>query len=204
MRKVILLLFFVNWYLYGQTVPTAQSLPYSQDFSSLPWNSTTYPDGWQGWKLSNSLPSTATGFSTSAPISNSTLTGSGHAGSSTGGIYNYNGKIGFLPSGSIDPSIVLSINTSGFKRVIIRYDIMTIRNPYDGSNNTRINKAALQYRAASDIGTFVTTSDSNYQNNTVNQTGNNVTDPQNLETHTLMLPSDCENKTVVQLRWVAR
>ncbi|CUU04209.1 Por secretion system C-terminal sorting domain-containing protein [Candidatus Kryptobacter tengchongensis] len=205
MRNVILfLIVFVNWYLYSQTVPSAQSLPYSQDFSSLPWNSSTYPDGWNGWTLGgNPSGETSTAFKVSAPIADSSLNPSGDANKTAGRIWNYNGKLGFLPTGQFNPALVLAINTFGFRRVIIRYDIMTIRNPYDGTNNTRINKVALQYRAASDTGSYTTTSDSSYENNTTTQTGN-TTDPQKLETHIVMLPSDCDNKSVVQLRWVTR
>ena len=60
---------------WGQTNPTAQTLPYSQDFASL--NSatvTTYPAGWQGWQVTASAP-TATG-STAAPTADKTITAS--------------------------------------------------------------------------------------------------------------------------------
>jgi hypothetical protein len=203
MRRILFLLGIVLTAVLtasGQTIPTAQNLPYSQNFDDLPHSSSTYPPGWQGWHLGTN-PSTPTDFSTDPPQSDATLTANSTASTISGGVHNYNGKIGFLPTSSTNPALCLVINTSGFRRIIMTYDIMTIRNPYGGSN-TRINKAALQYRASGDLGTFITTSDSNYQNITTTQTSG--TDPQNLETHTILLPSDCDDKPVVQLRWVAR
>jgi hypothetical protein len=204
MRRILFLLGVVLTAVLtasGQTIPTAQNLPYSQNFDGLPHSSSTYPPGWQGWHLGTN-PGGSTDFSTAQPLSDTTLRAYSNASTTSGGVHNYNGKIGFLPTGSTNPALCLVINTSGFRRIIMTYDIMTIRNPYDGSSNTRINKAALQYRASEDLGTFTTTSDSNYQNITTAQTSG--TDPQNLETHTILLPSACDDKPVVQLRWVAR
>ncbi|MEN3039390.1 MAG: hypothetical protein ABDI07_09630, partial [Candidatus Kryptonium sp.] len=209
MKKALLIasfLLFVLNLIQSQTIPPAQSLPYSQDFSTLPHSSSTYPAGWQGWTIGTN-PSDPTYFSAlgdSIAKGNLTLISNSDASMTTGGVHNYNGKIGFLPVLDLNPSICLAINTTGFRRVIITYDIMTIRNPYDGSSNTRINKAALQYRAANNIGPFTTTADSNYQNNTTNKTSSGDTSRQNQVTNMLLLPSACENQSVVQLRWVAR
>jgi hypothetical protein len=175
-------------------------LPYSQNFSSLAHTSTTYPTGWQGWQLSTS--GSITSFRTNAPTADRSLTASGTAASNAGNVYNYNGKIGFLASGSVDPAICLSINTTGYAGIVVSYDIMTIRNPYDGSTNTRINEATLQYRIGTS-GVFTTLTGIEYQNNTTTQT-TSVTTPQNLVTKTITLPTSCDNQSVVQLRWVQR
>ena len=204
-RKFFSFFFFLSLFLFGlgnisrgQTNPTAQSLPYSQDFSSLEYTSTTYPSGWQGWKISTN---TGANFSTAAATGDQVLTASGTASSTAGNVYNYNGKIGFLNSGLLDLTIALAINTSGINNVQVQYDIMTIRNPYDGSTNTRINEVTLQYRVGTS-GAFTTLSGIEYQNNTTSQTSG--TTPQNSQTKTITLPSACNNQSVVQLRWASR
>jgi len=183
----------------GQTNPAAQVLPYAQDFSTLAWTSTTYPAGWQGWTISTTPGAT---FNTAAPVSDRTLVASGDASTTTGNVYNYNGKIGFLNTSSLDLGIVVVINTTGLTNIGVIYDIMTIRNPYDGSTNTRINEVTLQYRIGT-TGSFTNLTGIEYQNNTTTQTSA-VTTPQNLQNRSLSLPAACENQAIVQLRWASR
>lgn len=188
----------------SQTAPTAQSLPYSQDFSSLAHSSTTYPAGWQGWNVGTTISSV---FRTNAPTGDRALTASSSASTTSGGVHNYNGKIGMLGSGSVDPSIALAINTTGHFNVTANFDAMTIRNPYDGSSNTRINGLDLQYRVGSISGTWTSVTgltDGFYQNNTTTQTGSGVTTPQNLQSFSFTLPPACDNQSIVYLRWVMR
>lgn len=185
----------------AQTRPTSQGLIFSYNFANLAHNSSTYPTGFQGWKIANS---SGTSFKTVAPIANTSLIANGSASSTAGGVYNYNGKIGMLASTSIDPAIVFCANTMGFTYVTVTFDIMTIRNPYDGTNNTRFNNVELQYRADTANGTFTSLSGSIYRNNTVTQTGSGVTTPQNLQTITVTLPASCENLETVQIRIVQR
>ncbi|MBK7936523.1 MAG: hypothetical protein IPJ82_05315 [Lewinellaceae bacterium] len=178
----------------------AQSLPYTQSFAGLAHSGTTYPAGWQGWQLSTAGP--LTNFRVTAPTANLNLTANSTAATNSGGVHNYNGKIGLLQSGTNDPAIALAINTTGLSSVKVSYDIMTIRNPYDGSTNTRISEATLQYRVGTS-GNFTTLSGIEYQNITTTQT-TAVTTPQNLQNKSITLPSACDNNAVVQLRWVAR
>jgi hypothetical protein len=184
---------------YAQTQPSPQPLPYQQTFDALPSASTTYPDGWQGWTLTGA-PSAA--FNTATPSADKALA-TGTASSTTNGTYNYNGKLGFLNSGSVDNSLVLAINTSGQVNISFQYDVMTLRNPYDGSANTRINEVILQYRIGS-TGNFTNVSGTEYQNSTTTQTTSGVTTPLDPATKTLVLPVDCNNQPLVQLRWVNR
>lgn len=193
----------------GPTNPVAQSLPYSQDFSALPHSgavSDIYPVGWQGWSLANG---SSTSFRTSAPTADENLIAGGSASTTQSGVLNYNGKIGFLATGSptgTDPSLCLAINTTGCSGVMIGFDIMTIRNPQNGATNTRINQVDLQYRIGT-TGSFVSVSGSVggiYQNNSTTQTASGVTTPQNLESKIFALPSSCDNQANVQLRWVQR
>ncbi|MCW3463270.1 Ig-like domain-containing protein [Chitinophaga nivalis] len=185
---------------YAQTNPTAQSLPYQQDFDALPASATTYPAGWQGWLLTGSPSGN---FNTAAPAADKPLIANGTASATANGVYNYAGKAGFLNSGSADNSLVLALNTSGQQNITVSYDVMTLRNPYDGASNTRINEVALQYRIG-DTGSFVTIADVAYQNNSTTQTGSGVTTPQNLAGRTTLLPAACNNQPLVQLRWVNR
>jgi len=183
---------------FGQTNPAAQALPYSHDFSGTAHSSTTYPAGWQGWTISTS-PGSA--FNTAAPTTDRALTASSHAGTTSGNVHNYDGKIGYLNTGSLDLTLALALNTTGMVNIQVSYDIMTIRNPHDGSANTRINEVTLQYRIGT-TGAFTTLTGVGYQNNTTTQTTG--TTPQNLQTRTITLPAECNNQAVVQIRWASR
>lgn len=203
MKKKLLLclgIFSSGITLFAQTSPTAQTLPYSQDFSSLAHSATTYPSGIQGWTIATA-PGSA--YNTSSPSADRTLVASSSASVNSGNVHNYNGKIGWLNSSSLDLGLVLAINTSGKKNIELNYDIMTIRNPYDSSANTRINEVTVQYRIGTS-GTFTTLTGIEYQNNTLTQTASGVTTPQKLESKSILLPSDCDSEAVVQLRWVSK
>lgn len=182
----------------GQTNPVAQTLPYSQDFGGLSVSSTTYPAGWQGWTIA-SVP--AASYTTGGPTADQPLTASGTAASTGLAVYNYNGKLGYLNTGAGDITIALAINTNGFSSVQVQYDIETIRNPYDGGSNTRINEVSLQYRVGTS-GVWTTIAGAEYQNSTITQTIG--TTPQNPSTKSLTLPPPCDNQPVVQLRWASR
>jgi hypothetical protein len=131
------------------------------------------------------------------------MTASGDASKNTGTLYNYNGKIGCLNSGSGgDLGVALGVNTSGTSSITVGYDIMTIRNPYDGTSNTRINEETMQYRVGTS-GSWTTLTGIEYQNNTTTQT-TAVTTPQKLETKSVVLPTACDNQAIVQIRWVSR
>ena len=200
MRKISTLiasLFFVIISV-AQTNPAAQSLPYSQNFSSLTAAVTTYPAGWQGWTVST-VPGSV--FNTAAPTADRPLA-TGTASSTAGNVYNYVEKIGFLNTGSLDLSIVLALNTTAQSGIQVAYDVMTIRNPYDGSTNTRINEVTLQYRVGTS-GAFITLTGLEYQNNTTLQT-TAVTTPQNSQSRSITLPAECNNQPVVQVRWISR
>ncbi len=182
----------------AQTQPTPQALPYAQDFKSLPHAASTFPPGWQGW--TNGTVGAA--FLTTGPTADQALVASGTAAIGTGAIYNYNGKFGPLNSGTLDFGLGLAINTSGASGVVVRYEVMTLRNPYNGGANTRINEIALQYRVGT-AGSWTTLAGTGYQNGTTIQIGNTVT-PQELEYRSVTLPAVCDGQPVVQLRWAQR
>lgn len=192
-------LLLVAGFALGQTNPTPQTLPYSQDFSGLTHASTTYPAGWQGWTISTSPGAS---FNTSAPTADRALVASSTAATNSGNVHNFNGKIGFLNNNSLDLSLVLSLNTTGKRNIHVNYSIMTIRNPYDGGTNTRINEVTLQYRIGN-TGSFTNITDIEYQNNTTTQT-TAVTTPQNPESRGFYLPAECNDRPEVQIRWASR
>ncbi|MBK9399618.1 MAG: IPT/TIG domain-containing protein [Bacteroidetes bacterium] len=194
------LLFTTVQHAISQTVPAAQSIPYSQDFSSLVATSAVYPAGWQGWQLNATGPTTF--FRTTAPTSNLNLTASSTAATTAGGVHNYNGKIGILASGTNDPALGLVVNTVGKINIVVTFDIATIRNLYNGSTETRRNNVELQYRVGNTNGTFTSLTGSIYINNTSAQTTG--TTSRNGMRFQYILPAACENQSDVQLRWVQR
>ncbi|WP_343745443.1 Ig-like domain-containing protein [Chitinophaga sp.] len=205
MSRPLRYLFLLSCIIYShvalaQSQPQPRQLPYQENFDALSASSTVYPDGWQGWTLSGAPGSS---FNTAAPSADKALTPNGSASGTANGVYNYSGKLGFLNSGSVDNSLVLAVNTGGQVNVTVSYDAMTIRNPYDGTTNTRINEMGLQYRIG-DTGSFINISGTAYQNNTVTQTGSGITLPQQLQHISITLPAACNNQPVVQLRWVNR
>jgi hypothetical protein len=201
MKKVYFLMsaLALTYNLSAQTNPTPQTVPYSQDFGSLAHTATTYPAGWQGWTVATAPGST---FNTSIPTADRTLTASSSASVNSGNVHNYNSRIGFLNTGSLDLSLILAINTTNTKNIYVTYDVMTLRNPYDTTANTRVNEVTLQYR----IGTtnaFTTLTGIEYQNNNLTQIGSGVTTPQNIISKSIKLPADCDSEAVVQLRWIS-
>ncbi len=193
------ILLLLATFAQAQTNPVAQTLPYTQDFAALAHTSSTYPAGWQGWTIST-FPGSA--FNTATATADRALIPNITASTNSGNVNNYNGKIGFLNTGSLDLGLVLAITTTAQSNIPVSYDIMNIRNPYDGGSNTRINEVTLQYRVGT-AGSFTNLTGIEYQNNTTTQT-TAVTTPQNLLTKTITLPAACDNQSVVQLRWASR
>ena len=188
-----------NVLLNAQTNPTPQQVPYWTDFSSLTHNSTTFPAGWQGWKVASV---TNTMYNLNAPTSSVSMTSKGYASNSVRGVYNYNGKIGFLNAADGDNALVLALKTTGNTNVVVEYAISTIRNPYNGSTNTRIGGVELQYRVGTS-GVFKSVNSVVYYNNTTTQTSS-ITSEQKREVYAVELPSECSNQSVVQVRWISR
>lgn len=184
---------------FAQTYPVPVSLPYSQNFSGTPHASTVYPMGWQGWRIGTASSNT---FEVAAPTADLALTANSTAAVNVGGIHNYNGTIGILNSATVNASIVLSISTSAHSNVQVGYQLMTIRNPYNGTTNTRIEEATLQYRVGTS-GVFTTLNGPVYTTGTTTQT-NAVTTPLDVVDFTQVLPATCDHQPVVQLRWVVR
>ena len=188
--------------LSAQTMPAAQEpLPYQQNFEG--WDAATaqFPAGFQGWNL-GANDTGVTQYLTSSTFTdyNTILTGKG-ANTNSGGFYNYVGKLGFLNTGSVNLTIGFAFSSIGTTNVQVQYDVMTIRNPSD-AGNTRVNEVILQYRVGT-TGNFTSLLGTAYQNNSATQTGN-VYLPQNSQLRKITLPAECDNQSVVQIRWASR
>ncbi|MDZ4121746.1 MAG: hypothetical protein U1C33_04955, partial [Candidatus Cloacimonadaceae bacterium] len=68
---LLLIVLMAALVIWGQTNPTPQTLPYSQDFSALLHSGTAYPAGWQGWTVAGN-PGNA--FKTTTPSADRALT----------------------------------------------------------------------------------------------------------------------------------
>ncbi|MES2389336.1 MAG: fibronectin type III domain-containing protein [Bacteroidota bacterium] len=183
----------------GAQGQTAQSLPYSDNFSTiLTGGSTTYPAGWQGYTLGASPFANAAAAVSAGAGSTITLTAGGNANSATGAVYNATQKLMMVTSGSVVPGIVLAVNTTGKTNVVLTYTAGTIRDPAN-----RINGISVQYRVGtSGSFTALTTSPSAaYVNTGVSLTGTGTT-MRDQTTYTATLPVAAENVAVVQIRWV--
>ncbi|MEP7095419.1 MAG: endonuclease, partial [Flavobacterium sp.] len=184
-------------------MPTAQTLPYTQDFSFAA-TETAYPAGFQGWNTTTTAPGSS--YNTNAVIvADRVLVANSTAATNSGNLHNYDGKIGFLNNGSLDLTIAFAFTTIGQTAIQVQYDAMTIRNPYDippTTTNTRINEMVLQYRVGTSTA-FTSLLPTVYSNNDTKQI-TAVTTPQNLKTIKVTLPAECENQSVVQIRWISR
>ena len=205
-RLEIAIVFFVSLLsstdIFSQSTPAAQALQYNQAFAIV-HGSTAYPAGVQGWNLGTAASTT---FRITAPTANSNMLANSTAATTTTGVHNYNGKIGILTSATGDPCLGLAISTTGKSSIQVRFDAMTIRNPWDGTTNTMINGFDLQYRVGAISGTWTSATGSAngfYQNNMTFQTGA-VTTPQNQLAQIINLPAACDNQSAVFLRWVVR
>lgn len=199
-RYRILVAALICWHTSNaQSDPSPRSLPYSESFGFLLHGSPFNVQGWQSWQVGATASAM---FSTAEPIADLPLIGNSAANINTGGAHNYNGKVGWLNSGAMDAALVLAVSTLGRKDIVVYYDIMTIRNPWNGTSNTRISEATLQYRIG-EGGSFTTLTGIEYSTSVVAQTSA-VTTPQNLQARGITLPTTCDNRQVVQLRWLSR
>ena len=198
--KLLALLFLaVGGPLAAQTDPVPQPLPHAQNFSATLHGSSAYPTGWQGWRIGTAASSA---FEVGAPTADLALIASSTAAVNTGGLHNYNGALGVLNSGTTNAALVLSISMSAHHNVEVGYTLSTIRDPYNGTTNTRINEATVQYRVGT-TGPFTTLAWPVYATGTTTQTGA-VTTPLDPVSFSGTLPTECDYQPIVQLRWVIR
>jgi hypothetical protein len=195
---VLLGLILCTHALHG-TEPVPQALPWSCDFSTWDETSTNYPPGVVGWQIGEASRSTF--ILTPATSDADLITPSPSTAKTTaGGLHNYDNKLGFLDTGSGAYAIACAVCTTGRMNIRITFDIMTVRNPFNGTSNTRTNECGLFYRTGTS-GDF-TFANISYTNNAIQQITGTL--PQNPQTFTIQLPACCDTQSVVQLRWSAR
>lgn len=184
---LILLLFFNNK-VFAQTNPPPFNLSIGTSiFTGLNPAVAIYSINMQGW---NTGGTTVTTQVTNPSIGNLPLITNGTA--TTVGIANLGlGGFQFLSSGTQTGvgAICLSLNTTN------RSNILATWTAADQTlGNTRQTNLCLQYRIGS-TGNFTSISGSTYNSSNSSQ--------QAAATFTnLLLPADCENKPIVQLRWL--
>lgn len=190
--SIVVVALFSSTVAVGQTNPTPQSMPYTQDFSAYTGSTTSYLAGWQGWTIAGSTSSVA--FPTAAPNGNQAQAGGSNTTTSSG-VFDFNGKIGFLNTSSALRSFCLSISTAGYTSVQVSYVAATQRT----QNTDRVGAIGLQYRIGN-TGTFQDVGTA-YQNinTTANTSGTGSINPSTISVN---LPGSCNNLAEVQLRWV--
>lgn len=177
----------------GQTNPTAQTLPYSQNFGTSSF--TAMPAGMAAWNgINGGANTTQTTAEASTPSGNATVA-TQTSTTTTGGVYGYaslsNARVYIQTSGN-DPNgtnqVCLAINTTGNQSITISYDVEII------SAQSRTVGIVMQYRVGT-TGTWTTvTGTGNPYSQTGGTTGVKASP-------SLTLPSAANNQSVIQIRW---
>ena len=196
MKKIFYTLLMFVFYAYNinaQTNPSPQSIPYTQNFTTLTGTSPAYPAGWQGWTVSGSLSAS---FSTSAPNGDQAIAVVANTSTSSH-VGDFIGKMGVMSTGSAIKAICLSLNTTSLTSIQVVFDVQTQR-----TENTRLNQLGLQYRVGT-TGTFTNVTGSGYLNQ-LTPTNVSGTGAVGTANKTITLPAACDNQSVVQIRWIIR
>ncbi len=177
----------------AQTNPSAQSLPYSQNFGTSAFS--TLPAGFAAWTVSSPPMSSQSSAEASTPNGDATVT-SATSVQTTGGIYGYatSSNARFYVQASSNATngsnqFALAINTTGKTAITVAYDIEMI------SANPRTIGVELQYRVGTS-GSWTAVSSSVYAHNSSDRSNGNIDNFTGLT-----LPTAAENQSVVQLRW---
>jgi hypothetical protein len=143
---------------WAQSAPTAQTLPYSQNWGTTTF--TTMPAGWAAW-LAGGNKTTQSAAETGAPSGDDTVTAA-TASQNGGGIYGFatssNGRLYLQESSNTTrgtPTVAFAFNTGNNTVVSVSYDLELI----NGGVTTQDYGHALQYRAGT-TGSFTTISGS--------------------------------------------
>ncbi|MES2389506.1 MAG: IPT/TIG domain-containing protein, partial [Bacteroidota bacterium] len=185
------------------TTPAAQVLPYTQNFSSLTGTAPVYPTGWQGNTVLGATLAVGTPVSTAPAASDFTIVANS-ASSTSSGVFDYTGKIGFLSSASNVRSISLGLNTTGMSGIKLRFVAATVR--YE---NSRTERLYIQYRTANygnfttvDAATASTTGADYVTDRTSSTSVTSGTASLFPQTMVYTMPSAIDNKSYVEVRWI--
>lgn len=188
-------------FVFAQTNPNPQSMPYTQDFGNNWFLYSGLPDGFAVWTASGAPRASNTSAAVSNPgaddagFDSATVVKSpgkayGYSGITGSGVAINNGELYIQTSGTSTGTdqLVLAINTTGYKDVTVSFDVEMI-NP-----QPKRSGFAFQFRVGT-TGAF-TTIDSSYWQNTSSRLQNQVDNFINL-----LLPSSADNQSFIQLRW---
>ncbi|WP_322971142.1 fibronectin type III domain-containing protein [Faecalibacter sp. LW9] len=180
-------------FLYAQTNPVPQQVPYTQNFDNLTGANPSYPAGWAGWRLDGNLN---TNFA-ALPVADATF-GVGNNNTTAPGIYDMVGKLGFLTTAGQRTAPALAIKTLEKKNIVVKYKINVQR-----VNSNRGLAVKLQYRVGQ-TGNFTDVNESLFEYYGAGEGANIGTGVAALETHEreVTLPAEVELQPEVQLRWV--
>jgi hypothetical protein len=191
---LLIQLLFLTKSANSQTNPTAQNLPYTQNFGTTTFS--VMPAGMASW-IVNSSP-----IGSQSNAETSTTNGDGgiiatNTIQTTGGVYGYstssNGRLYIQSSSNATngtSQLALAINTTGKTNIKVSYDIEMI------SALPRTVGKELQYRVGTSS-SWTNVSSSVYSHNSTDRSNGDIDHFTNLT-----LPSGAENQSVVQLRWV--
>jgi hypothetical protein len=189
---LVSILFFSS--VLGQTNPSPQALPYTQNFGTAAFS--LLPPGFGAWNgISGAATISQAAAEASVPKGDATVKAT-TVKESTGGIYGYeaNGNAMIYVLGSTNATngacqLMMAISTKGATTIKVNYTVTMVF----GSTNTA--STILQCRAGTS-GTWTSVANSVYQGNSTTRTAgqeDSYTD--------LVLPVTMENKDTVQLRW---
>ena len=194
-RATFLLIFFLSGYfVQGQTNPTAQSLPYSQDFGTTTF--TSMPTGMAAWQAKNAPKSSQSAAESSIPKANASVTAATSA-QTTAGCYGYctssNGRLYLQASGTDTTNgtnqAVLAVATTAYNTIKVSYKVEMIA--------ARVGAigVVLQYRVGT-TGSWTTVTNSSYSHGSSDRSAGAIDRYLNLS-----LPSSVDNNSNIQLRW---
>ena len=195
MKKLVTLLsvLFSALSVFGQTNPTAVSIPYKQDFGVSTF--TSLPIGFACWNgLNGGTISTQNAAENSVPTGNATISAA-TAAMTTGGAYGYsasaNARFYIQTSSNATNGVnqlILAINTTGKFLISVSYDIEII------SAQSRTIGMVLQYRVGQSGAWATVSGTGNPFTQTAGTTGVKATAK-------VILPQVANNQSLVQLRW---
>lgn len=183
----------VSFLAKAQTNPTAQTLPYSQNFGTATF--TAMPAGMAAWNGLNGGSVTSQGLAeSSAPSGNAGLTAA-TAVQTGGGVFGYmtssNARAYIQTSSNATNGanqIALAINTTGRQNITLAYDVEII------SAQPRTIGVVAQYRIGTTVSWTTITGTGNPYSQAGGTTGVKASP-------SLTLPAACNNQAVVQIRW---
>lgn len=180
--------------LNAQTNPVPQNIPYNQNFDLIfDGSATSFPIGWSGWRLDGQMNSS---YSGNASADVAVIPGNNNTTSP--GLFDMTGKLGFLSTTGQRTAPILSINGTDRKFITVKYKLNVQR-----VNSNRGLGVKLQYRVGN-TGNFVDVDSSLFEYYGAGTNTNIGTGVLAIESRDIQvdLPQETWYKPEIQLRWV--